>query len=370
MTANADSNRIVAPSRVLALAVIVASMLALMGASQSQVFFLLHPAPEAPPWSQSLAWSAVQWYAWALFVPAAAWLSWRFNFAQGLSVGRLLLHLLFALGFALAHLLLQTTLLFAMPSGRAFLGSFGTGMLTLLATALQWELLSYALVLAGVHSVLYLRRAQAEALARQDLETQAARAQLSALKRQMQPHFLFNALNALVGMQAEDSAEQRFTLRLADLLRLLLDAGERSTATLAEELRVVDAYLQIESVRLGARLALSMDVSAAAEDARLPAFILLPLVENAVTHGIAIDPLGGEVRLYAERNGAHVTIAVINTPRTRGTVSTNRGNGIALDNCRRRLQLMFGAAAGFSAGPTPEHGFEASLTIPADAPAA
>ena len=349
-------------ARIFALALALATLLALTSASQSQAWYVLHPGA-APPWTQSLSWSAAQWYAWALFVPAAAALAWRFNFSGTASRGgRIVLHVAFAIAFAVAHLLLQTALLFLLPSGREFFGTFESGVLTLLVTTLQWELLSYAIVVAAVHSLLYLRRAQAEALARRESEAQAARAQLSALKRQMQPHFLFNALNALVAMQGEDSPAQRFTIRLSELLRMLLDTGDRSTSTLADELRMVEAYLQIERARLGARLRMQVDVPEALRATALPAFILQPLVENAITHGIAADPDGGEIRVGAQRDGANVAIEIVNSSRT--PAATHRGNGVALDNCRQRLQLLYGAAAQLEAGPTAQPGFRAALTIP------
>src|SRR5450432_970000 len=223
--------------RVFALALGVATILAVMGASQSQAWYVINRSTP-PPWSQSLLWQATQWYAWAMFVPVVVLVGLRFNFASGASiVGRILLHALFSIVFALTHLLLQTAILwFLIPGGQAFLGSFVSGALTLVVTTLQWELLSYAVVLAATHIALYLRRAQQESLTRRELETQAARAQLDALKRQMQPHFLFNALNALVSMQHEDSSEQRFTIRLAEILRLLLEGNDSASATLANEL--------------------------------------------------------------------------------------------------------------------------------------
>ncbi len=174
-------------------------------------------------------------------------------------------------------------------------------------------MLSYATVLAATHVVLYLRQAQSEALARREMEARAASAQLSALKRQMQPHFLFNALNALVSMQREDSPEQRFTIRLAEILRLLLTDGERASATLADELRLVDAYLHVERVRLGTRLRASVDVPEALRTAILPACFVQPLVENAVTHGVACDPDGGEIQVTARHDQAHLRIEVTNS---------------------------------------------------------
>jgi two-component system LytT family sensor kinase len=352
--------------RVLAIAFSLATVLAVMGASQSHAYYAVNGGTP-PPWSQSLLWSAAQWYACAAFVPFVALLGMRFSFSDGARLpGRVALHIVFALGFAFAHLLLQTMIIwFVLPGGRAFLGGFGTGMLTLLATSLQWELLSYAVVLAAVHVAVYLRRAQTEALARREAQTQTALAQLDALKRQMQPHFLFNALNALVSMQAEDSPEQRFTLRLAETLRPLFESGQRASAVLADELRLVDAYLHIERVRLGTRLRTTIAVPESLHGTVLPSLILQPLVENAVTHGVSTDPQGGEVSLQAYRDGAQIVVEVVNTWRhVASTQDRSCNNGVALDNCRRRLALMYGESARLETRALPNESFRAAIILP------
>lgn len=351
--------------RVFALAFAAATLLTVMGASQSHGYFVLHGGTP-PPWSQSLLWGAAQWYAWAVFVPLIVLAGSRWPlFGDGVTTAiRAVLHLGLAFAFACLHLLVQTTILwFVLPGGREFLGSFATGLLTLLTTTLQWELISYAAVLAATHVVLYLRRAQNEALARREMEARAASAQLSALKRQMQPHFLFNALNALVSMQREDSPEQRFTIRLAESLRLLLADGERASATLADELRLVDAYLHVERVRLGSRLRASVEVPESLRSAILPACFVQPLVENAVTHGVACDPDGGEIHVSAHHDYAHLRIEITNSCTTAATGT--RGNGIALANCRRRLELMYGSAAKFDAGPIAPDRYRATIELPA-----
>lgn len=350
--------------RALAIAIVVATVLAVLGASQSHAYYAVNGGTP-PAWTQSLLWSAAQWYAWALLVPWVVLAGLRFNFSGGEWLpGRILLHGLFALCFALIHLLIQASLLwFMLPGGRRFLGSFGAGILTLLATTLQWELLSYAVILAATHVALYVRRAQSEALARRELEAQTARAQLGVLKRQMQPHFLFNALNALVSMQRENSPEQRFTIQLAEVLRLLLEGGDSASATLASELSMVEAYLRVERVRLGARLRAVVEAPESLSETRLPSFILQPLVENAIKHGVACDPEGGDIHVQARRVGPHVVIEVTNTWRMR-RANPSRGLGIALDNCRRRLELMYGAAASFDARPLQADEFRATILVP------
>ncbi|HEY6895289.1 MAG TPA: histidine kinase, partial [Rhodanobacteraceae bacterium] len=319
----------------------------------------------APPWLQSLLWAAAQWYPWALFAPLAMFAARRFGFGDGASsVLRGAQHALLAATLAVIHAVLQSLLLwFVLPNGRAFLGNFTEGSITLLATTFHFDLLTYAVVIAMAYVVFFLRRSRFEALARRELETETARAQFAALQRQMQPHFLFNALNALVSMQREDSAEQRFTLRLAGILRQLLETGERATATLADEVALVEAYLYVEHARLGSRLNACIDVPPSLRAARLPPCTLQPLVENAITYGVARDPEGGSVRIDARRSGTDIVVEVVNSCRS-PAMTGPRGNGIALDNCRRRLALMYGASARFDASPRDEGSFCARIVLP------
>jgi LytS/YehU family sensor histidine kinase len=235
----------------------------------------------------------------------------------------------------------------------------------------HWGLMSYVALVAMVHVAIYVRRAQAEALAREELRTQAASAQLMALAQQMQPHFLFNALNALVAMQPEGSAAQTFTIRLADMLRILLQGGDRATATLREEIALVEAYLEIERARLGSRLRTNIDVSESVDQCRLPAFILQPLVENAITHSISRTPAGGEIQLRAWHAADDIVIDISNScsPEVAGH-DPAEGMRLAIPNCRRRLALMYGSQARFEAGFLTRNLFRASIILPGNAPAA
>jgi two-component system sensor histidine kinase AlgZ len=220
-----------------------------------------------------------------------------------------------------------------------------------------------------VHVGIYFRRAQTEALAREELRTQAASAQLTALARQMQPHFLFNALNALVAMLDEGSTAQVFTIRLAQMLRILLQSGDRATATLGEELALVEAYLEIERARLGSRLRTEIQVSPAVTECRLPAFILQPLVENAITHGIARTLEGGQIQVRAQRDASDVVIDISNTCTASAGQEPADGMQLTIPNCRRRLALMYGPQARFEAGFVTRNLFRASIILPLDSSA-
>ncbi len=154
-----------------------------------------------------------------------------------------------------------------------------------LFTVIYWAIL-------GAHAAMRWHEAwRAEAVRAARLSSDLAQAQLAALRAQLQPHFLFNALNAVVALVSEDPpAAKRVTVRLAELLRATLAATERSSLPLREELELTRRYLDIEQVRFAERLRVEWSVDADVLDCEVPAFVLQPLVENALVHAIARAP--------------------------------------------------------------------------------
>lgn len=192
--------------------------------------------------------------------------------------------------------------------------------------------------------VQFVRRAQRAEVERWRLAAEASAAELRLLKAQLDPHFLFNALNGLRGLIAEDPGRaQSMVTRLSAFLRASLSAGA-DTVPLEDELRVVDDYLAIESVRLEARLRVTRDIDGATLGVPVPAMLVQGLVENGIKHGVALLPEGGELVVETRARGANVEIVVTNTAaaaRARGGL----GTGIA--NTRARLRLLAGDRASF-----------------------
>ena len=208
------------------------------------------------------------------------------------------------------------------------------------------------LLTAALHYLLGAFAASQEAERRAlELEIASREAELRALRAQLHPHFLFNSLNsinALIAARPEEA--RRLCVRLGDLLRRILLVGSRETIPLAEELDLAEQLLSIERVRFGDRLSLELR---AAEDARaclVPPLVLQPLVENAVTHGIAQLLDGGCVKVAAERKGDELVLRVEN-PRDQDSPG-RRGAGIGLANVRRRLAALHGEAAGVRVLPS------------------
>jgi hypothetical protein len=194
-----------------------------------------------------------------------------------------------------------------------------------------------------------LARAASEQLERHhrgEVERLFAQAELRALHAQINPHFLFNALNTLYGVIPKTAqAARRLVLNLADVFRYFLQS-QRTMVPLEDELKIVKAYLEIEQERWGSRLRVEFDVPEEALTVHIPALSIQPLVENAVKHGVAGNPDGGCVRLTVSRVDAAWRIAVEDTGVGSGAARSDAAHaGVGLENVTRRLKLCYGPDA-------------------------
>ncbi|HEY7638206.1 MAG TPA: histidine kinase [Steroidobacteraceae bacterium] len=169
-------------------------------------------------------------------------------------------------------------------------------------------------------------------------------AELRLLKSQLNPHFLFNCLNSVRALIADDPAgAQRAVTQLARTLRYTLTAGQDEVVSLDRELEIVADYLELESLRLGERLKIERTIASEAHSAHIPVMLLQTVVENAIKHGIAELPQGGVLRISADMREQALTIEVEN-PRP-AAPGTSPSPGVGLRNAVERLRLLFGAAA-------------------------
>ena len=198
-----------------------------------------------------------------------------------------------------------------------------------------------------------------------EAESLAREARLLALRYQIGPHFLFNALNAISTLVVTDrKADATTTIaRLADLLRVSLETPEGGTVTLATELDIVGAYAAIERVRFADRLRVVIDADEATFDAKVPAMILQPLVENAVRHAVAVreEPTTITVRAAVV---IPTRLIVITVSDDGPGVGESRGFGVGLANVRARLEELYPDNHRFVAGPTPGGGYRAEISLP------
>lgn len=193
-----------------------------------------------------------------------------------------------------------------------------------------------------------------------ELREAATRAELRALHAQVQPHFLFNALNALSYLTETDPrAAQRFTERLADMLRYTVEAGSRAAALLGDEIAFVEDYLGVARERYEGDLAFAYRGSRDLLSATVPPLLLQPLVENSLKHGLAPDAPGLSLALEAQRQDGWLTLTFLDD----GTASGNgsRGLGVGLENLEQRVRRFAGQEASVSAGPRAGGGFSVTL---------
>jgi len=226
-----------------------------------------------------------------------------------------------------------------------------------------WFRVSAILALAALVAAWYRGRVR-RLEARERLRTALVEAQLDALQFQLRPHFLFNTLNSILPLIGRDPERARqMVVRLGELLRLSLRSEETPLVALAEELAILDKYLEIEKVRFRDRLEVSVDVDPAAADARVPTFLLQPLAENAIKHGLARRGGRGRIWISARAEGGSLVLALRdNGPGLKDEPAATPGIGLA--NTRRRLEALYPGAHELTLAPAPEGGCEVRLRIP------
>jgi hypothetical protein len=206
-----------------------------------------------------------------------------------------------------------------------------------------------------------------ESLRRQEMNRLVSQAELRALQSQINPHFLFNALNALYGaIPREAAGARRMVLNLAEIFRYSLQS-DKAFVPLAQEMQIVRAYLELEQCRLASRLDVQIEVDDAALQVPIPALSIQPLVENAVKHGVALRIEPGYVRIKAECRNGELRISVENSASRRATEAPV--TGVGLQNVRRRLEICYGAGAELRFSPGMEFTtVEIRIPMPATAP--
>ena len=200
-------------------------------------------------------------------------------------------------------------------------------------------------------------------------EEGALRNRLAVLQAQMNPHFLFNTLNAIASLVHKEPDLAEATIeRLSGVLQDAITSGQSGSVRLGDELDAVRDYLSIEQARFGARLRSSIDVSAELLETVLPPMLLQPLVENAVLHGLGGREQGGEIKITGRAEGNALVLTVSDDGVGPGG-SARKGNRTGLSSVRERIALTFGDAGAFLTRARPGGGFECELRVPRIAPA-
>ena len=326
---------------------------------------------EAVPWKYAFVGWMTAMYICAAFTPALLWLGNRWPLERRLRYAGF--HAFFSIVFSIASTVVEAPLLMALGVFPAASPppSVAAGIRVMLGFGLQGGAVRYWAVIAL--QALYKSQQNAKMRAREafelkvqasELAQQLASAQLSALKMQLQPHFLFNTLGAImVLIQQQKTAEaETMVARLGDLLRLALDDVNAQEVPLWRELDFLRLYLSIEEVRFKDRLRVQIAADPELSDALVPHMVLQPLAENAVRHGLgqSEEAVTIDVRA-AKRDGAIVLIVADDGP---GLQPHPEQPGIGLANTRSRLGRLYGEAADLVAENITPHGARITITLP------
>lgn len=230
----------------------------------------------------------------------------------------------------------------------------------------EFGVMMYWSIVFIFHAIGYYRRYQQEEKHSIELKSQLAEAQLQTLTMQLQPHFLFNTLNTIsVLVKKEPSLAQKMIVRLSDLLRLTLERGNENVISMEKELQFMNTYLAIEKVRFGDRLHISTEIEESALNSKVPTFILQPLVENSIRHGIAQRSGNGWISVSAKLLNGNVHIEVNDGGGKSGRLKKNAGgSGVGLENTRSRLQQLYGSNFDLQIAENSENGFIVRIRIP------
>jgi two-component system LytT family sensor kinase len=231
-------------------------------------------------------------------------------------------------------------------------------------------LLAYLILYGSVLAICYVLDSR-ERLALQRTETarlneQLSKAQLNALRRQIEPHFLFNTLNAIAGLVREkrNDAAVSMIAGLSDFLRRVLENSTRQEVPLGEEVGFLQKYLEIQKVRFGERLQLRLDVPNELFSAQIPSLILQPMVENAIKHGIAKRAQGGAIQIAAFRSNGKLTLSIHNDGPSLPANWEQTHSGIGISNVRTRLQSLYGDQFELSMFNQDMGGVEVLVSVP------
>jgi two-component system LytT family sensor kinase len=317
-------------------------------------------------WSRLFLTIVLSWIVWAFATPIILRLGARFPPRQWKRLRTWLIHLgtcvtigvMYSLWTAWLQIRLQ-------PWGSVQVTKFAGTAFYVFYGEFHLFLILYAAILGISYTLESTRRlAQRETEAAQ-LKEQLSHAQLEALRRQLEPHFLFNTLNAIAGLVREARNEDAVNViaALSDLLRRAFESSDQQEVSLGEEMEFLERYLNIQKTRFGDRLQLSLKVPPEFVSARVPSLILQPMVENAIEHGISTRSAGGAVRISAFRKNGLLTLSVYNDGPRIPTGWEQLRSGVGIANVRARLQSLYGAECGLDIR-NQEDGVEVLLSVP------
>jgi two-component system LytT family sensor kinase len=341
----------------------VATLLGLIASGQHNIVMRADNGP-TNVW-HALGMGMPYWYLWALFLPMVAAAARRFPFTTARWLRHAPLHLVIALGIILLHSLLEMGIQHGFGIRHSSFGLFTRMSVARAFWQLPVNLLAYAAILGVVIAADSTRRAQREQRAASALGTELAEARLEALRAQLNPHFLFNAMNSIAMLVRRNDNATAVTMiaGLSDLMRTFLDEHPPQEVSLRDELAFLDRYLAVERLRFQDRLRIRIETDPKALDGMVPNLVLQPLVENAIKHGISRRAAAGRLDIEARSANGTLTLTVRDDgPGVNGAGALT--HGIGLRNVRARLEHLYGAEQSLTLMEAPGGGALVTVTLP------
>jgi sensor histidine kinase YesM len=355
-------------------AIVLGIWMALVVVFTGQAYMLLSSAgqaqedlPKHPPelaLDELFLTSLSECLIWACLTFLILWLARRFPLGQRNWPRSLLVHVAACLGCGLIAAALSALAAELIRREIPKPSITAKVMIYFFLAKLNNNIIFYGVILALGHVVNYHRQWRERELIASQLEAKLAQSQLQILKMQLHPHFLFNTLNAISALIHQDvELADRMIARLGDLLRTTLENANQQEVPFRQELDFIQPYLDIEKARLGSRLTVDLRIDPAVMDAKVPNLILQPLVENAIRHGIAVQPGAGRIQIQAGRDNGLLQLIVSDSgPGLRAPLET--GKGIGLANTRARLEKLYGSNQRLNLTNGPDGGLQVAITIP------
>jgi hypothetical protein len=341
---------------VRAVALVLAAW-AVVGILQANVIYIIRVASHTPssPLIYFLPWSLEGVAVWALFTPLVVWFARVFPITGPHPVRNGTIHVVLSLA---THIAISLVLLPIRESAYPH-----NPLYAKLTEGTLWDISLYIAVVALAHASWLQQDSRMRKEEALRLEAQLARSRFEALTLQLQPHFLFNSLNAISELVYRDPKLADYALtKLAELLRRALASSGQIEGTLEEEMRFLDAYAEIERLRSGGLLRLEWDIPAEARRLAVPVLLLQPLVENAFRHGIR-DGGGDRVQVSARIEDGMLRIGIEDNGR--GIRGVPAREGLGLRNTRERLESLYGTRSGLELGRGMSQGVRVEITLPA-----
>ena len=314
-------------------------------------------APPAP--GRLLLFSLGISWVWAALTPPTLWLTRHAALAPGTRSRSVGLYILAGLAFFLVAGVLEW--LVGVATGMAEPGDVRASFFS---DCLATRLLAYLTIITLGRSAYYFGLYRTRQLHASELEARLTRSHLQVLKMQLQPHFLFNTLNAVAELvhTEPDAADQMIT-RLGRLLRLSLDSAGHQVVPLRQEIDFLRAYLEIEQVRFQDRLQVVWDVAPETLEAAVPTLLWQPVLENAIRHGVTPLPGRGRIVIAARREGNELVLEIRDNGMGLPVGGVPR-EGVGLRNIRERVRQLYGTRAEFTLAPALGGGVIATLRLP------